>query len=392
MRITDIETIPVEIPVKPLDEEWGLSPYVAGIRLADLPASLSFEEALEENEDATTSGKKLLIRVETDDGVVGWGEMKVPTMELGATVVDELIAPELIGRKVSEIAGYVDAFRDFASTNYIDVTPFLGGAEIAMWDALGKTLGQPVHQLIGGKTRDTYPLAFCLGVLTPDESRKHARFAAEHGFSTLKTKASRYWDADVARIEAMDDAADGRLDFRLDPNQQWSVNDAVRVGGRLERAGIHLEYLEQPIRVDSFGHLKRLRERLTQPIAINEDAYFPHNVYQAVREDAIDAAVVDVVPAGGILGLKRLAGVAADANVPLAHHSNFDLGIKNAAKLHVLASTPAFDLPMDSVYYALEDHVLAEPLEIEDGEFVVPDRPGLAGHVDEEAVERYRID
>ena len=392
MRITDVDTIPVEIPVKPIEEPWGLAPYVAGDRLYDLPESLSYQAALEQVETATTSGRKLLIRLETTDGITGWGEMKVPSMTVGAAVVDELLTPELLHRKVSEAAGFVDAFRNMPSKDYIDVTPLLGGVEMAMWDALGKTLGQPVHQLLGGKLRDQYPIAYCLGLRTPAESAMHAKFAVEHGFRTLKTKASRYWQTDVDRIVAMHEAVDGTLSFRLDPNQQWNLSQATNVAAALDRAGIGLEYLEQPIRVDSFGHLAALRTRSTQPIAINEDAYFARNVLESVRANAIDAAVVDLVPAGGILALKRLAAVAADANVSLAHHSNFDFGIKNAAKLHVLASTPAFDLAMDSVYYAFEDYLLETPLTIEDGAFIVPDRPGLAGPVAADALERYRLD
>jgi L-alanine-DL-glutamate epimerase-like enolase superfamily enzyme len=149
--------------------------------------------------------------------------------------------------------------------------------------------------------------------------------------------------------------------------------------------------MEQPIRVDSFGTLKSLRNRLRTPIAINEDAYFQRNLNQAASMDAIDAAVVDLVPARGILGLKRLAGIASEFGISLAHHSNFDLGIKNAAKLHTIATTPAFNMAIDSVYYAYEDHILENPLEIEDGRMTVPDEPGLAA-VDEAKVEEYRID
>ncbi len=392
MHITDVETIPVEIPVKSVEEPWGIAPYIGGNRLYDVPTDLTYEAALDRVDTGTTSGRKLLIRLETDDGVTGWGEMKVPSMAVGAVVVEELLAPELLGRSVAEPAGFIDAFQTMASTDYLDPRPLLGGAEMAMWDAHGKTLGVPVHQLLGGKIRDRYPIAFCLGLERPAQASEHAAFAADQGFTTVKTKASRYWQMDVERIVAMDEATDGALTFRLDPNQQWDITQATNVAAALDRAGIRLGYLEQPIRVDSFGHLAALRTRCTQPIAINEDAYFAHHVLAAIEHDAIDAAVVDLVPAGGILALTEVAAVAADANIPLAHHSNFDFGIKNAAKLHVLASRPAFSLPMDSVYYAFEDYLLADPLSIERGHFVVPDRPGLAGAVDEDQVERYRLD
>lgn len=391
MQITGIETIPVSVPVKRHGEPYGIAPYVGGSRLRDLPDSLSFEEALDANEQATEAGTKLLIKLHTDEGITGWGEMKVPTMRMGQVLVEELIEPEVVGRDVTEMEAVVDAFGSFSTMYYTDITAYVGGVEMAMWDALGKHLGVPVHELIGGKCRDSVAVAFCLGLLTPERSREYARFAYEEGFSVLKTKASRYWRTDVERVKAMHDEVDGQLEFRVDPNQLWSFEDAVRVGALLEDAGIYLQYMEQPIRVDSFGTLKSLRNRLRTPIAINEDAYFLRSLSTAASLDAIDAAVVDLVPAQGILGLKRLAGIAKDFGISLAHHSNFDLGIKNAAKLHTIASLPSFNLPIDTVYYAYEDYLLENPLQISDGRMQVPDEPGLAA-VDETKVEEYRLD
>lgn len=391
MEIIDIETVPVEIPVKRRGKKYGIAPYVGGSRLRDLPDSLSFEEALEANQTATEAGKKLLVKLETDEGITGWGEMKVPTMRTDRVLIEELVAPEVVGRSIWEMESVVDAFGSFSTMYYTDVTSYVGGVEMAMWDALGKHLGKPVHQLIGGKCRDSVEVAFCLGLLTAEESREYARFALEQGFSVLKTKASRYWQADVNRVKAMHEEVDGHLEFRVDPNQLWSFEDAVRVGAILEDEGIYLQYMEQPIRIDSFGALKSLRNRLRTPIAINEDAYFLRSLSSAAAMDAIDAAVVDLVPAQGILGLKRLAGIAADFGISLAHHSSFDLGIKNAAKLHTIASLPSFDLPIDTVYYAYEDYLLENPLELENGRMTVPNEPGLAT-VDEEKVEQYRIE
>jgi len=391
MQITRLETFPVEVPVKRHGEPYGIAPYVGGNRIRSLPDSLTFEEALEANDEATEAGKKLLVKLETDEGIDGWGEVKVPTMRAGQVLIEELVEPEVVGRDVTEVEALVDEFGSFSTMYYTDVTSYIGAVEMAMWDAHGKHLGKPVHELIGGKCRDSVEIAYCLGLLTPEKSREHARFARDEGFSVLKTKASRYWRADVARIEAMHDEVDGELEFRVDPNQLWSFEDAVRFGAALEDRGIYLQYMEQPIRVDSFGTLKSLRNRLRTPIAINEDAYFQRNLNQAASMDAIDAAVVDLVPARGILGLKRLAGIASEFGISLAHHSNFDLGIKNAAKLHTIATTPAFNMAIDSVYYAYEDHILENPLEIEDGRMTVPDEPGLAA-VDEAKVEEYRID
>jgi len=392
MQITGIETIPVEVPVKNLGDGLGNSPYVSGGRLSDIPDSYSFDEALDAVDEATESGHKLLVRLRTDEGVDGWGEIYVPSPEVGRAIYQDIIGPELKGKSVWEMESLAADFDGFESGYYRDVTPYVGAADVAMWDALGKHLDQPVHRLLGGKRQDSVPVAYCLGLLSPEESRRHARTALENGFSVLKTKGSRYWETDVERIEAMHDEVDGELEFRLDPNQIWQFDQAVRVGAQLEDAGIYLQYLEQPIRIDTFQTYARMRDRLRTPIAVNEDAYMQRNLFQLGRDAGIDAAVADMVPAGGFTGFKRLAGVASDMGISLAHHSNFDLGIKNAAKIQAMATSPACDLPVDSVYYAYEDHLFENPLEIEDGRMRIPDRPGLNGAIDNDKLETYRLD
>jgi L-alanine-DL-glutamate epimerase-like enolase superfamily enzyme len=370
MSITDISAIPVAIDVVPKEEEWGLAPYVGS------PGPMSTVE-------------RVLIRLETDSGTVGWGETSgIPTPGVAANTIEEAIAPDFLGREVWEIESILSE----ASHFYVDYSSLYGGVEVAMWDALGKELGAPLHQLLGGKCVDEVECAYCVGILDPEESREHVRRALDGGFSTLKTKGGLDWEQDVERLIAMDDEADGQLQLRLDPNEAYSFEEAVRVGARLEDAGVYLQYLEQPIDAGTFGTYKRLRERLRQPIAVNEDMYEDKHLLHLVTEDAIDVGVVDLLPAGGVLELKRMAGIAADAGVSLSHHSGWDLDIKTAAMVHTVASTPAVTLPPDTVYYSMSDYLATDPFDPTDAHITVPDGPGLGIEVDEAKVEEYRTD
>lgn len=368
--ITDVEAIPVEIGVKSL-EEGGIAPYVS-------------------NHDVVHSRERILIRVDTDGGVTGWGEFLVTMESTAATkaVVDEVIAPELVGRSTTEIRDFVESFY----FPYTRIYPFLGGVEMALWDAFGKELGVPVHRLLGGKVREEIPVACCLGILDPEESAKYAERGYRDGFRTLKTKAGHDWQEDIERIAAMYDAVDGNMEFRLDPNQGWSPDETVRVAATLEDAGVYLQYLEQPLRVDTSGTYQKLRSRIRTPLAVNEDTYFRYNLQQLVKTDAIDVAVVDIVPGGGILRTRELAAIASHAGLSVSHHNGFDLGIKTAAVLQTIAATPAINMAPDSVYYAWEDHVLESPLPVTDGTMTVPDAPGLGISVSESQVDRFRID
>jgi len=371
MQVRDASVIPVTVPLRSREEPYGLAPYVS-------------------NHDAITERDRVLVRLETTNGEVGWGEMlaAMESPEATVAVLEEVVIPELVGQSLREIVPFVESFYH----PYVTIDPFLGAVETAMWDALGRELGVSISTLFGGADRTEIPVAYCVGILDAEESAKEAAFAHEAGFTALKTKAGHDWREDIDRLVAMDEATDGHLDLRIDPNQGWSLEETVRVGRRLEDADVTLQYLEQPVRVDTFGSYAKLRERLRTPIAVNEDTYFRHNLTHLVGEDAIDVALVDLVPAGGIARTKEHVAVARDAGVSVSHHCGFDLGIKTAAMLHTVVTTPGFDIAPDSVYYGWKSDILDPELEFSEGSLRVPDGPGLGIEVDEAAVERYRTD
>lgn len=368
--ISGVEAIPIEVDITPL-EDGGIAPYVS-------------------NHDSIESRRRMLIRIETDEGIVGWGEFLMTMKSAAATrgIVDHVIAPELIGRSTAEIRDFVEGFY----FPYSSVDAAIGGIEMALWDVRGKELGVPIYELLGGATRREIPVAYSLGILGPEESAEHAAQVRQKGYDIIKTKAGHDWREDIERLVAMHEAVDGALEFRLDPNQGWSSDETVRVAAALEDAGIYLQYLEQPMRVDTFGAYQALRSRIQTPIAVNEDTYSRFNLFHLLTSAAVDVAVVDIVPSGGILRTRELAALAEHAGVSVAHHNGFDLGIKTAAVLHTIATTPAIDLPPDTVYYAWDGHTLEDPLEIVDGAMIVPDGPGLGVTVDEDRIAALRTD
>lgn len=258
---------------------------------------------------------------------------------------------------------------------------------MGMLDALGKSLGVPLYDLLGGKHTERVPFAYCVGILGPEDSRTHAKRALDMGFEVLKMKAGNDWKEKLKRIQAMHDEAGGQLEFRVDPNQALSPEDAVKFAAELENDGIYLPYLEQPIQTERFGTIKCLRI----PIAANEDAYFDGNLYHLLKQDAIDVAVVDMIPSGGIHAVREAASMCAQAGMSVAHNSSFDLGVKTAAVLHTFASTPEMNLAPDTIYYSWEDNVISTKFEIVDGSIAVPDGDGLGIGVDQRKLEQYRL-
>lgn len=400
MQISDVTAITVDVPLVGLDEHLGIGTYVT-------------------NHGQIDSMERVLVRVDTDEGISGWGEMRTfLSAEATEAIIEDGVGPLICGQSPFEL----ERLRRQIFIEYTNVQLFFAAVETACWDIVGKSLGKPIFELLGGSTAPeqtgalnapaavrasatgtgpgsgdatatnrSVEFAFCLGILSPAESRVKASEALDAGFSVLKTKAGRDWEQDVARIEAMDDEVDGKLKFRLDPNQGWSLDQAVRVGAALEDAGVYLQYMEQPIRVNQHRSLARLRQRLRQPIAPNEDTYIPNNLQSLIESGSMDVAVLDLTPAGGIAGLRQQAAIVEDAGIPFTHHCAFDLGVRTAAIIHAVYGIPGFTLPPDTTYYAWEDDVIDDPFEVVEGRLTVPDEPGLGITVDMDAVERYRV-
>jgi L-alanine-DL-glutamate epimerase-like enolase superfamily enzyme len=383
MQIESVEAHPVSIPLVDL-EDGGIAPYVT-------------------NHTELTNVERVLVEVRTDEGINGWGEMRVfLSPATTVSIIEEGIGPLVIGRSPFE----TEAFRRQLFIEYTNVDLFFAAIEIACWDIVGKVLDRPVNKLLGGWTapaaesrsrdpnnraQEEVALAYCMGILSPSEARSKAADVLANGYDVLKVKGGRNWREDVERVKAMHKEVDGELEFRLDPNQGWTVDEAIRVAGSLDDEGIYLQYLEQPIRVDSHESLATLRQRTYQPIGPNEDTYILHNLRRLIERGAMDIAVVDMTPAGGITALRQLAAIAEDAGIPATHHCAFDLGIRTAAILHAVSGIPGFSLPIDTAYYAWQEDVINKPLEIDSGAMAVPDDPGLGVTIDRDTVEHYRI-
>lgn len=368
MEIAHIETIPVEIKLRQAEEPGGLAPYIG-------------------NAEQISSTRRLIIKVQTTDGTVGWSEFwpdAAYSLSASRAIIEDDIGTKLKGASIWDNKTILDLFE----REYLTARPFIGAVEIAIWDARGKELGASVSELLGGKIREKVPFAYLFGITKPQEAREHVEYAKNEGFDVIKVKGGRNWRDDIERLISMDEM-NADVQFRLDPNQGWSVTQAVNFGNRLRRCGIDLQYLEQPIKINSPSGIASLHNQLHVPLAINEDTYRPGNV-SALAED-IDAAVLDIVPCGGIAATQRLAARATAHGVSLAHHNGFDLGIKTAAILHTVATTPGFTLEADTIYYALSEHIIKHPFEFADGHLTVPDGPGLGVEVDEECLEENRM-
>ena len=324
-----------------------------------------------------------IVRLETDDGLVGWGEHNVNFLpDISGRRMQQQAADWLIGRGSLTIA-------DFHMHCPLE-TRLKSGIELALWDLWGKSLGVPVAELLGGIIRPQIELAACMGIQSYERAGEIAAYYVEQGFSTLKTKAGSDMQEDLDMVRGIRDSVGDRLRLRIDPNRAYDLQDAAELAKRLEP--YDLEYLEQPIRAEPLADSHWLRQQSSTPIALNESVTDPASVIEIIKSDAAEFVLPDTHIAGGILPCVNIGRLCEAAGLPCIMHCGHDLGPKTAAMLHVAAACPSYTLANDSTYFGLEDDIIEQRLTIVQGKIDVPHKPGLGIEGDPERIERYRVD
>lgn len=363
MRITALETTPVAVPFRE-DELWAFGGRRGMV--------------------------SVLLRLHTDEGVVGLGEAPAyPTADIVLAVFRSL-EPLVVGEdpfRVERILLRIDAV---GTWHHVRATsPAIAAVEMACWDVVGKAAGQPLANLFGGRVRDRAEYFWYLMRKSPEEMAADARKAVDQGFRTLYLKVG--WGdpaADVEAVEAVRDGAGPDARIRVDANEAWSSGAAIRIVRELERFG--LELVEQPVSGRNLAEMAYVRSRIDTPLLANEATWTRDDILDVIRHGAADVVSVDNQMDGGLLNMKRAAGICEAAGLPVLKHSLGELGPATVAGLHVIASTPNF-LPASQSYVALlaDDVVEGGPLRYEDGCLAVPDGPGLGVSLDEDRVARY---
>jgi L-alanine-DL-glutamate epimerase-like enolase superfamily enzyme len=358
MKITQLHAMLVRIPQKP-----PIAPYQSRYR-------------------ATAEKEALLIRLETDTGVVGWGETPVDWINKSFEgAPEDLLRRQVMGRDPFDLEAW---YAENRLGSYL-----ASGVEMAFWDLIGHATRQPLYKLLGGAVRKKVELAACMGIRSYAEAKVIAGQYAEQGFTTLKTKAGRRAEEDLDMVCGIRDGVGDRLRVRIDPNQGYAPAVAFPLARDLEK--YNLEYFEQPMPLGLIGDAARLRRHTKTPIALNESVTTPEIVLQILQLHAADVLLPDTYQCAGILGVKKVAALAEAAGVPCVFHCAHDLGLKTAAMLHVVASSPGFTLANDCTYYGLLDDIITPLHQIERGFMTVPEGPGLGVTVDEKKVAKYRI-
>jgi glucarate dehydratase len=374
---------------------------------------------------------RTILELESDDGIVGisethGGEANARLFESLRSMVVGADPYRLCGalRPLLNGDGHMPGAGDRSQTYRVPgENPVDSGArgysaiEIASLDLIGKRVGRPVCDLLGGRARDAVPFSAYLfykhaggggdsgtrddeygECLTPESIVRQARQMTEtYGFESIKLKAGVLDpDLEVETMRQLHAAFGPGVPLRMDPNCAWSVETSVRVGRALEKELGGAGYLEDPAPgMDGMAAVRRalLEGNVTTPLASNVAVTSFADVPDCVRRDAVQIVLCDPHYWGGIQRIQHLSTLCQTFGLGLSMHSNSHLGISLMAMAHAAAATPHLTYACDTHYpwQSSEDEVITGGrVPIVGGQVTIPDRPGLGVELDYDRLARGR--
>jgi glucarate dehydratase len=340
---------------------------------------------------------RTIIEVETDNGLVGLGEMGGGGES--AEAVFRSLSGYLAGHDPTRIEEMRFRIANPTASLYNNRTQVLAALEFACLDILGQAWGVPVHAILGGKLRDRVPFAsYCFfryadsktgagEVRTVDQVVQNARALKERfGFTTHKMKGGVFPpDYELEAFRALAETFP-RDRVRFDPNGVWSTEQAIRFGQSIE--DLRNDYLEDP--VFGLNGMRRTRELVQIPLATNTVVVNFEQLAANVLDTAVDVILLDTTFWGGIRACVKAAAVCETFQLGVAVHSSGELGIQLTTMLHLGAVLPNLSFAADAHYHHLRDDVIEGGLmRYEGGAIAVPDAPGLGVRLDREKLRQY---
>jgi muconate cycloisomerase len=384
MKITKIETIPIRLPTRRV-HQW---------------ASLT-----------TPIGVYVIIKLYTDEGLIGFGEAPVlkdwggdhgkyfgETPQTTAHIIGDILAPALAGQDPGRFE-WIHALMDKAVKGY----PYCKAAiDAALYDVVGKALNVPAYQLLGGLYRERIPIAHSLGLMEIDKAVDEALQAKSEGVKTIKLKGGVEHDRDVELVKQIRMAIGADLNICVDANQGYpTAKAAVKIIREMEV--YNLLYMEQPVQgIDQMAEVAR---RVDTPIMADESAWTAQDVIEIIQKKAADVISIYTTKPGGMFKGKKVAAVAEAAGLKCNVNGSVETGVGNAANLHLAASTGVVTygcvVPVSTpkgkgkggvagIYY--QDDVITEAFDYADGDVIVSSKPGRGIELDEDKLKHYRID
>lgn len=369
MKIRAVEVIPVRAPRK--------EAVRSGLNVAD----------------PVTASEFGIVRLLTEDGVEGLGEISITFPRIGFSLchaAKRMLAPAVTGMDalaVPAVLAEIDrVLGGELSAPYLRAT-----FEMALLDVMGKHFGVPVWALLGGRMRERAGLAWGIYQKSPEEMAADAVAGRAAGFQAIKLKVGRRLEDDLAAVRAVARAVD--VPLRLDANMAWP---SVAEAGRAMRAlagEARVEWFEQPLGRRDLEGMRALRRMTGLPVMADESCHSLRDAYELARGEAADVWNVYVAEAGGLRAAAEIFALGAAVGVPCILGSQAEMGIATAACAHLAVALPRLPYAIETFGpLRYERDVVAGPGMIADGWLTPPEGAGLGVSLDWDAVNSMKVD
>jgi len=364
-------------------------------------------------------GGWVLVRVHTDDGVEGLGECFVPncagrSIFAARDLIAHSLAPQVVGESVLETSRLWERMYAVCGGMYDRrglAIHALSGLDMAIWDAAARSLGLPLHQLLGGCYRDRVRVYVSSIWVDPERAQAtcdQTRQYVDRGFTGIKYFGWPGFGAEARRdqriLRQLRGAAGDGIDLMLDLGRPYGLSEAVATARMIETSGADVYWWEEPFAAnDDDDNMARLVARTDVTIAAGERELTAFAFRDMIQKRTADLLQPDLSWVGGLTEGRRIAELARLHNLPLVPH-NWGTVVNFAASIHLVASMPrgflceypitprVHEAPSpQQIPSPMMTELASEPIRVVDGHAIVPRTPGLGIELDEDAVERHTM-
>jgi galactonate dehydratase len=353
--------------------------------------------------NAGASKTFVFVKVETDDGLYGWGECfaRADREQAIASHVSAM-ARYLVGRSPFTIKHISQVmYLDYAGKRRgYDFTSALSGIEQALWDIIGKATGQPIYNLLGGPCRDkirVYANGWAGGNNPPEVAARNARQMVDRGFTALKWDPfPNPWRTFISRkqeniaiesVRAVREAVGPDVDLLIEVHRRLAPTHALRVAEAIEPYDPF--WYEEPTHTENLDNVAAMRLRTRIPVVVGEDLYAKTEFRQCFEKQAADIINPDVSCVGGILELKEIAAMAEPYDVVVSPHG---AGVMVGLAATIQASAVMTNFLITDYFVPTIDiaaEIMRPAFVVKDGYIELPTAPGLGIDLDEAAMARH---
>lgn len=360
-------------------------------RLVSIPSGTPYQMGAMER--GASHAVSVIVRVETESGIEGWGECFLTPGWYGADtpagmlwMINSVFGPRLKGVSIFDIEKIERGMQKMWQLgNWYPKSAI----EIAVRDAAARTVGQPLHAMMGGAYRQRFPMSGGIGTEAPEVMAAKAMKFKERGFKTVKLKIDSVHDldTDIARVREVREAIGPDINIRLDGNGVYNVPQAVRLSRAIEQYNI--ESLEQPVQAHDFKGMAEIRRMISIPLMADESVHTMLDALAVIEHRAADIIKLKISKCGGLGPSRRIADLCQAAGIAVTVGNGFNTSLLATAELQLACSSSAI-LPAGEFIGPdkLEDDICG-PMLIENGDAILPKGPGLGVEISREKLEKY---